>query len=145
MQNNSAISIEDLKKPFPRLNPSSPGILKVDGYLEPFKKHFEYRLKKYNEVLDEIEKNEGSLYQFAHGYEKLGFNETDQGIMFREWAPNAKEVYLMGDFNNWDRNQHKLIKDQYGTWEIFLPKKSDGSYPIKHMSKVKLHILDAKD
>jgi len=90
MEKNSQPSLETLKKPFERVNPSSPGILKVDGYLEPFKGHFEYRLKKFNEALDEIEKNEGSLYDFAHGYNKLGFNETKDGVMFREWAPGAK-------------------------------------------------------
>jgi 1,4-alpha-glucan branching enzyme len=36
-------------------------------------------------------------------YEKYGFIISDAGILYREWAPAAKEVYLTGDFNNWDK------------------------------------------
>jgi len=50
----------------------------------------------------------------------------------------------MGDFNNWDRKAHPLKRGEWGTWEIFIPKNQDGSYPIKHMSKVKLHLENAK-
>lgn len=66
---------------------------------------------------------------------------TENGIYYREWAPGAKEMYLTGDFNNWDRRLHKCEKDDFGTFELFLPRASDGTYPIQHNSLVKTHIL----
>jgi len=136
---------QDLHAPIPRSDPYKLAIFDSDGYLEPFRGHFEYRYKTFLQRLDEIEKNEGSLYAFSHGYQKLGFVETPEGVYFREWAPAAKAVFLTGDFNNWDRRQHPLKKDAFGNWEIFLPKNKDGSYPIPHMSKVKIHLCNAKD
>ena len=68
---------------------------------------------------------------------------TTEGIKFKEWAPGAKEVYLVGEFNNWDRRSHRLIRDGFGNWDIFLPRNKDGSYPIQHMTAVKLHLLNA--
>lgn len=51
------------------------------------------------EKLSEIEKNEGGLEKFSRGYEKFGFNKTEKGIVYREWAPAAKAVCLIGDFS----------------------------------------------
>jgi 1,4-alpha-glucan branching enzyme len=57
-------------------------------------------------------------YFGAHKGEKEG----TQGVYFRVWAPNAKSVSLVGDFNGWDRDKNPLTKifDE-SVWEIFLP------------------------
>lgn len=65
--------------------------------------------------------------------------------MYKEWAPGAKEVYLTGDFNNWDKTQYSLTSDTFGNWEIFLPRNEDGTYMIAHGSRVKTYIKNAKD
>lgn len=70
---------------------------------------------------------------------------SDTGITYKEWAPGAKEVYLTGDFNNWDKMQYSLTSDSFGNWEIFLPKNEDGSYLIPHGSRVKAYIKDANN
>jgi 1,4-alpha-glucan branching enzyme len=134
-----------VKDPIITGDPNNLQILKDDGYLEPHRGHFEYRYKRYIDKLREIEKNEGSLYNFSMGYKKLGFNDTPEGIQFREWAPGAKGMFICGDFNNWNRREYPLKKDQYGNWEIFLPNKEDGKTLIPHNSKVKLHVLTAQD
>ena len=141
----SDIELKRLCGPVTRVNYNNFKIFQDDGYLLPNKGHFEYRYKKFIEKVDQIEKHEGSLYEFSHGYKKLGFNLTSTGIYFREWAPAAKEMYICGDFNKWNRKEHPLKKDQYGNWEIFLKRNPDGSYPIPHRSKLKLHLLSAKD
>lgn len=60
-------------------------------------------------------------------YEVLGahFMECDgvSGVNFRVWAPNAKRVSVVGDFNYWDGRRHPMrFHSQNGVWELFLPK-----------------------
>ncbi|KAL5060200.1 hypothetical protein RYX36_031804 [Vicia faba] len=68
----------------------------------------------------------------------LDFRAT--GITYREWAPGAKSAALVGDFNNWNPNADVMTKDAFGVWEIFLPNNADGSPPIPHGSRVKIHM-----
>lgn len=43
------------------------------------------------------------------------------GYQFRIWAPNADQVSLTGDFNNWNTDAHPMIRTQNGAWELFVP------------------------
>ncbi|MGN0695729.1 MAG: alpha-amylase family glycosyl hydrolase, partial [Oscillospiraceae bacterium] len=71
------------------------------------------------------------LYVFHNGsnYEAFNFfgahkGEQDgkQGVFFRVWAPHAKSVSLVGDFNNWDRRKNPMYRLSDKTvWEIFIP------------------------
>eukprot|EP00850_Spirogloea_muscicola_P026631 SM008889S23660 [mRNA] locus=s8889:294:576:+ [translate_table: standard] len=45
---------------------------------------------QYLKLKEAIDKHEGGLEQFSRGYEKFGFNRTEEGITYREWAPGAK-------------------------------------------------------
>jgi len=60
-------------------------------------------------------------------YEKMGSHivshEGEKGVCFSVWAPNAKSVYLTGDFNNWNPDSHVLLPrwDSSGIWEGFVP------------------------
>lgn len=73
---------------------------------------------------------EGKHY---HLYKKLGshlmnHNGTD-GVYFAVWAPNARQVNVIGDFNDWDKdvNTMHLRQDDSGIWEIFIPEAKKGS------------------
>ena len=44
-----------------------------------------------------------------------------KGILFREWAPNADSLSLVGDFNNWDTSMNPCKKNDDNIFEIFLP------------------------
>ena len=56
-------------------------------------------------------------YMGAHKENRLG----KDGVMFRVWAPNAKSVSVVGNFNNWDRNAHPMIHTtDGGVWECFI-------------------------
>ncbi|MGE5301422.1 MAG: GlgB N-terminal domain-containing protein, partial [Acidobacteriota bacterium] len=71
---------------------------------------------------------EGSHYR---KYEKLGAHITEVGgvggVHFAVWAPNAKCVSVIGDFNRWDGRRHpmRLLVDS-GIWEIFVPDIGEG-------------------
>lgn len=67
--------------------------------------------------------NEGTHLRL---HEKLGAHllEIDgvEGTYFAVWAPNAKQVSVIGEFNNWDKTSHLLHpKGQSGIWERFFP------------------------
>ena len=77
-------------------------------------------------------KQRGSLplYLFHQGtnyraYELMGAHPAKRGrgsgYVFRVWAPNAKSVSVVGEFNKWDRTQHpmKRVTDN-GVWECFV-------------------------
>lgn len=66
---------------------------------------------------------EGSLDQFSRGYDRFGFtkDEEDGTITYREWIPSAKEASLVGEFNNWDTNAHKMAKGKFGVFCVQLP------------------------
>jgi len=66
--------------------------------------------------LDSYLFHEGTYYR---SYEFLGAHRVQTGVRFVLWAPNAKEVYLMGDFNNWHRTSLPLRKiENSGLWNV---------------------------
>lgn len=48
------------------------------------------------------------------------------GTLFRVWAPNANTVSVIGSFNNWDGNRHKMKRDKGGVWELAIPAAKPG-------------------
>src|SRR5690606_5748703 len=65
-------------------------------------------------------------------YEKLGAHlATENGVAgcrFAVWAPNAKQVSVIGDFNQWERGQAPLARvGSSGIWEGFLPNIGPGA------------------
>jgi len=65
----------------------------------------------------------GSLSDFALGHYYYGLHRTDEGWIFREWAPNATAIYIVGTFNRWEeRTGYRMNRiNQQGDWEIALP------------------------
>lgn len=63
-------------------------------------------------------------------------NDDKQGVSFTVWAPNAKEVYLVGEFNNWNKNSHPMKKIDSGNWHIFIRNINEGvAYKYKVIGK----------
>ncbi|MEI6856393.1 1,4-alpha-glucan branching protein GlgB [Psychrilyobacter sp.] len=65
---------------------------------------------------EENKKIEFDVHIFHEGnhfeaYSLLGAHINDCGVCFRVWAPNAKELFVMGDFNNWNQNSHRMKKN----------------------------------
>ena len=74
------------------------------------------------------------LSDIALGHLYYGLHKTAKNWVFREWAPNALAVYLVGDFNNWQiEEEYSLERKFYGNWEIALPLRK-----LKHGQKDKL-------
>lgn len=108
-------------------------ILDYDPYLEPFKEDLSLRLFEFARTKKRLLGTDGSLVDFANGYKYFGFQQESKHWTFREWAPNAKRTWLVGDFNNWENNFE--LKQAYGgTWEISIP----GMLPVGSRVKIKL-------
>ncbi len=118
------------------------------------KDHFKYRLRlhegesrtrdiedpyRFWPVLGELD-----VYLFAEGshlniYEKLGAHLTEvdgvPGVVFAVWAPNARRVSIVGNFNMWDGRVHPMrLRVGSGVWELFVPHLDEGEmykYEIK--------------
>jgi 1,4-alpha-glucan branching enzyme len=69
-----------------------------------------------------------------HLYNKLGSHQVEhlgnKGTYFAVWAPNARSVSVIGDFNGWDRqaNPMHVRWDSSGIWEVFVPTVQSGNY-----------------
>ncbi|KAI0005161.1 glycoside hydrolase superfamily [Russula compacta] len=117
-------------------------ILDLDPWLEPFLPAIAHRHQAFIKWKNTIQEYEGGYDSFTKGFLKFGLNvQGDGSIVYREWAPNAIEAVLTGDFNDWNRTSHPLKKDQYGVWGITLPPKSPGVCTIPHDSKLKISMI----
>lgn len=84
-------------------------------------------------------------------YEKFGSRRLNdgktEGVYFAVWAPNAKSVSVIGDFNRWNRNKNKMVKrkDGSGIWEAFFPQMDLGviyKYSIQTKKSETLEKID---
>ena len=95
-------------------------ILEHNPQLRPFWGDIELRMKLYRDTKNRLLPNGGTLKDFANAHEYFGFHHVDGGWVYREWAPNAHQLYLEGEFNNWNQTSHPLKRLDNGNWEIFL-------------------------
>lgn len=123
--------------------PAAPGdklgLVTVDPGIEPYSEHLRSRFEQYKNIKQNIEEQEGSLADFAKGYEIFGFNREGSSTVYREWLPTAQEVHLIGDFNGWSM-ETPLQRGEYGVWSVHLPDDSDGKPAIAHGSRVKVKV-----
>lgn len=122
-------------------NGDGTACVRDDKYLEPFADALRYRYAKYEEIKGAITESEGGLDAFSKSYERYGLHRTADGVKYVEWAPGAKEMYLFGDFNGWNRTEFPLKRDDFGCWSVLVPNKPDGSSPIPHSTKVKATVI----
>ena len=106
--------------------PKHIGIVANDPWLEPFENAIQGRHDHALWMIDHLT-NGGTmkLSDFATGYLYYGLHRNEKGEwIFREWAPNATEIFLIGDFNGWKESpKYALKKSKNGQdWEIKLPK-----------------------
>ncbi len=119
-------------------------LVKNDPWLEPVAQEVADRYERYKKRLRQIEKDYGSIGKFADAYNYFGINydEVRKGWVYREWAPHAYSLFLIGDFNDWNRGSHPLRKNEKGVWEIFLDERTCGNKFI-HGSRVKVLVHGA--
>lgn len=126
------------KKTTGSANNKQLALIKNDPYLKDYENAIRGRHEHALWKLSALTNNgKQTLTDFANGHKYYGLHKLSRGWVFREWAPNATKLYLVGDFNNWQETERYEAKrlDAYGNWELKLSEKA-----IKHGDLYKMHV-----
>jgi 1,4-alpha-glucan branching enzyme len=107
-------------------------IINIDPWLAPYIKDINARHDNYIAAHARLAGKSGRLTDNSNGHLYYGFHRTDTGWVYREKAPAARALHLIGDFNGWDRSSHPLTRIKDGDWEIRL----DGDQSLKDGQRV---------
>lgn len=112
-------------------------IIQDDPWLKPFAPAIEGRHEDAVRKINELTGGKMKLKDFANAYNHYGLHRTGTGEwVFREWAPNATDIYLVGPFNDWKEcSPYRMKRVTDGDWEMYLP-----AHAMKHGDLFKLHI-----
>ena len=143
MSAKDANPTKKVKKPskkttVPTANVTRMGLVKNDAYLEPYEDAIRGRHEHYLWKMNQLTGNgRKTLNDFANGHQYYGLHKLSKGWVFREWAPNATEIYLVGDFNDWKETERYRAKRIEGTgnWELRLSEKA-----VSHGDLYKMHV-----
>lgn len=113
-------------------------VLELNPQLLPFSGDIDLRMSLYHSTKDRLLANGATLNDFANAHEYFGIHHVDGGWVYREWAPNAHQLYLTGDFNNWNQTEYPMNRLENGIWELFL----EGEKTLWEGCKVKT-VVDA--
>ncbi len=117
------------------------GLIAHDPWLAPYAGQLRHRAGVHRDLLARIIEHEGSLLGFAAGHHRFGFTRGERdgrsGTWYREWAPGATSLRLVGDFCAWRGEGVGMERDAFGVWSAFLP---DASHRLEHASRVKVRV-----
>ena len=113
-------------------------ILELNPQLGAFSGDIDLRMLRYYETKNRLMPNGGTLNDFANAHEYYGIHHVEGGWVYREWAPSAYQLYLTGDFCDWDQTKYPMKRMDNGNWELFL----EGETALWDGCKVKT-IVDA--
>ncbi len=97
-------------------------LLRSDSYLAPFSDQIRHRLERIEDTEQRLTQGKMSLAEFASGHEYFGLHFQRGEWVFREWAPNATSIYLIGDMSKWQEQREFALEkiNDDGVWEIHL-------------------------
>lgn len=95
-------------------------IFEYNPQLKQFSNDIDLRMHLYHHTKGRLLKDKTTLSEFANGHNYFGFHHVDGGWVYREWAPNAHQLYLTGDFNDWHWLEHPMTRLENGVWELKL-------------------------
>ena len=108
-------------------------ILELNPQLIPFSDNIDLRMNLYRNTKNRLLTAGQDLKDFANGHNFYGFHHVEGGWYYREWAPSADQLYLEGEFNNWNPTSHPMKRLDGENWELYLP----GDDTLWHGCKVK--------
>ncbi|MDO4774153.1 MAG: alpha-amylase family glycosyl hydrolase [Candidatus Saccharibacteria bacterium] len=114
---------------------SIQSLLDADPGLQPFR-HEILRRERYMQVQQRALLGRQRVEEFALGFHYFGLQRTDTGWTFREWAPHATRVVLVGDFSDWqEREEFTLTPTSSGEWQGHFPAEA-----LRHGQRYKLRV-----
>ena len=114
---------------------SKKTLVELDPWLAPHERTINARKAYVSSTLTNVLGSK-SPADFALGFHHFGLHQTAAGWTFREWAPNATRVVMVGEFSDWqEREEFTLRPDAHGEWSVDLPK-----HILQHGQKYKLRV-----
>jgi 1,4-alpha-glucan branching enzyme len=94
-----------------------------DPFLNPYKTDIERRISNIIDREAALTGGTISLAGFACGYHYFGLHFLEKKWVFREWAPGADEIFIIGEVTGWEEKESFALKriNREGVWEISLP------------------------
>ncbi len=91
----------------------------ADPWLKPFNNVIDDRINKC-QLKERHLVDKESLANFSMGHHYYGLHRKDENWIFREWAPNATNIFIIGTMTGWKENQEYRMQriNEYGDWEI---------------------------
>lgn len=113
-------------------------LIEKDPLLQPYEHQLRRRIVRIQEKEATLTKGERSLPDFASGHEYFGLHFRNDEWIFREWAPNASAVYLIGNMTDWlEKRKFALERiDADGVWQIRLP---SGTLDHGNLYRLRIH------
>ena len=106
-----------------------------DTWLKPHRAKIKRRLHHTRQYATRI-LGDIAVADFALGHLHFGLHKVTDGWIYRDWAPTATKIYLVGEFSNWkDDDAYALSRLDNGEWELALPEST-----LKHGDHYKLHM-----
>jgi len=108
-----------------------------DPYLTPYAEAIRGRRRRAEERIAALVDGRGTLADHALGHHYFGMHRTAKGWVFREWAPHAVSVALVGAFSGWEPRPEFALRriSDHGEWEIELPPDA-----LRHEDLYRLHV-----
>ena len=113
-------------------------LLAADPALDPYREVIQRRLQAIEDtVVRLLSGGDGTLAELSAGHTYYGLHRHPSGWVFREWAPNAKALYLVGDMSAWQVAEPYALQrvNANGDWEINLP-----ADRLQHGMHYRLHL-----
>jgi 1,4-alpha-glucan branching enzyme len=112
--------------------------------LMPYEQLLYGRYQRFEGRLEEIEQNHGTIQAFAEAYKEYGLHPKPGGspgdVRYVEYAPGAKRLSLMGDFNGWKAWEFEGAVDEFGKWVVDVP----AAAGLTHGSQVRV-VMESHD
>ncbi len=120
-----------------------------DPWLAPYHQALSDRHGRFLGAIHSIIHRHGSLRDWANAHLYFGFHRgtkghqpgSQPGYWYREWAPGASQLSLIGEFNNWQAGRHPLERNASGVWEVFIADGADGCQGLRHGQKLKVQVI----
>lgn len=114
---------------------SKKTLVELDPWLAPHEPVIKAREAYVSSTLEKVLDGK-SPADFALGFHHFGLHRTQDGWIFREWAPNATHIVMVGDFSDWqEREEFTLQPGAHGEWSVDLPRDA-----LHHGQKYKLRV-----
>lgn len=123
--------------------PDVDRLIDQDPWLAPYREGLWHRAHHAAYLRQQWAPNGNLLGPISQGHHLFGLHTHVQdgvaGQIYREWAPGATYLALVGDFNFWDPGADPLTRDEYGIWSRFWPDSENGPR-VPHGTAYKVHV-----